>query len=374
MLMAILEFRARVCELYQKLQLIIDPIFKFLLSFLVIRTLNTVIGYDPRLSSTLITLALSLVCAFLPSAVLALVCMLLTVAHVLYVNLVLAAFVALILIVLYCFFLRFAPKYGYVMIAVPILFLFRVPYLVPLLMGLVATPLTILPMACGIFFYSMINVIQKAAALQVDVTKLDMEAILLVVNNVVDNLISNKEVLLTILVYSIVLVAVFAVRRMEFDYSFEIAILVGVVVSIFGHMLLDSKYPLEQGMGSVVLFNILAGILVFVIYFFIRILDYTAVEHVQFEDDDYYYYVRAVPKIKVGLPQLNIKRFNDKSYFNASMENEEDDMFDPGELERKLLEKRTREAGLHDQINSGRVVIVEEPEAADSDTNENLQQ
>ena len=36
MLMAILEFRARVCELYQKLQLLIDPIFKFLLSFLVI--------------------------------------------------------------------------------------------------------------------------------------------------------------------------------------------------------------------------------------------------------------------------------------------------------------------------------------------------
>ena len=70
MLMAILEFRARVCELYQKLQLLIDPIFKFLLSFLVIRTLNTVIGYDTRLAGNVATIALALVCAFVPSSVL----------------------------------------------------------------------------------------------------------------------------------------------------------------------------------------------------------------------------------------------------------------------------------------------------------------
>ena len=82
MLMAILEFRARVCELYQKLQLLIDPIFKFLLSFLVIRTLNTVIGYDARLASGVVTVGLALVCAFVPSSILALICMLLTIAHV----------------------------------------------------------------------------------------------------------------------------------------------------------------------------------------------------------------------------------------------------------------------------------------------------
>ena len=63
----------------------------------------------------------------------------------------------------------------------------------------------------------------------------------------------------------------------------------------------------------------------------------------QFEDDDYYYYVRAVPKIKVGLPQLNVRRVTEQSYFNASLENDED-FFDPGEMERKLMEKRTREA------------------------------
>lgn len=368
MLMAILEFRARVCELYQKFQLIIDPIFKFLLSFLVLRTLNTVIGYDPRLGSTLVTLILSLLCAFTPSAVLALVCMLLTVAHVFYVNMVLAMFVALILLVLYCFFLRFTPKYGFVMIAIPVLFLFRVPYMVPLLMGLIATPVTILPMACGIFFYSMISVIQNAASLQVDLSNFNTEDVMLLVNNVVDNLISNKEIIFTILLYAVILTIVYIIRRLEFDYAFELSILVGVVVSIFGHMLLDSRYPLEHGMGSVVLFNLLAGILVLVIYFFMRVLDYTAAEHVQFEDDDYYYYVKAVPKIKVGLPQLSIKRVNEKSYFGASMDNENDELFDPGELDRKLQEKRSREANRED--GTSKVVIIEEASQDEENSND----
>lgn len=343
MLMAILEFRARVCELYQKLQLLIDPIFKFLLSFLVIRTLNTVIGYDTRLAGNVATIALALVCAFVPSSVLALLCMLLTVAHVFHVNMILSVFVALILLVLYCFFLRFTPKYGYALVAVPVLFLFRVPYLMPLLLGLVATPVTILPLACGIFFYYMISVIQNAVALQINPEGFDTENIMLLVNNVVDNLLSNKEMLFTIAIYALALTVVYVVRKLEFDYSFEIAVLIGVVTSVFGHVLMNSRYELPLGVTATVLYHILAGILVIIIYFFIRVLDYTAVEHVQFEDDDYYYYVRAVPKIKVGLPQLNIRRVTEQSYFNASLENDED-FFDPGEMERKLMEKRSREA------------------------------
>ena len=42
------------------------------------------------------------------------------------------------------------------------------------------------------------------------------------------------------------------------------------------------------------------------------ILDYTAVEHVQFEDDDYYYYVKAVPKIDVAMPTMNVTTFSDE--------------------------------------------------------------
>jgi hypothetical protein len=53
-----------------------------------------------------------------------------------------------------------------------------------------------------------------------------------------------------------------------------------------------------------------SGILAVIIQFFHLALDYTGVEHVQFEDEDYYYYVKAVPKINVTTPQINVKRIN----------------------------------------------------------------
>ena len=117
--------------------------------------------------------------------------------------------------------------------------------------------------------------------------------------------------LFTIAVFALVIVIVFVIRRLQFNYSFEISIGVGVVASIFGLLFRNSILQLDYNTASMILFTILSGVLVVVIYFFKRILDYTAVEHVQFEDDDYYYYVRAVPKIRVGVAERSVKKFNE---------------------------------------------------------------
>ena len=41
-------------------------------------------------------------------------------------------------------------------------------------------------------------------------------------------------------------------------------------------------------------------------------VDYTRTEKVQFEDDEYYYYVKAVPKISVAAPDKKVKKINTK--------------------------------------------------------------
>jgi hypothetical protein len=43
--------------------------------------------------------------------------------------------------------------------------------------------------------------------------------------------------------------------------------------------------------------SIVGGIIALIVRFGQGILDYQHTERVQFEDDDYYYYVKAVPKI-----------------------------------------------------------------------------
>ena len=62
-----------------------------------------------------------------------------------------------------------------------------------------------------------------------------------------------------------------------------------------------------------ILGNVASAAIVIVINFFRLTLDYTAVENVQFEDDVYYYYVKAVPKMSVTTPQMKVKHINVKN-------------------------------------------------------------
>ena len=46
------------------------------------------------------------------------------------------------------------------------------------------------------------------------------------------------------------------------------------------------------------------------IQFFAFNVDYSRTELVQFEDDEYYYYVKAVPKISLATPEKSVKKIN----------------------------------------------------------------
>ena len=56
--------------------------------------------------------------------------------------------------------------------------------------------------------------------------------------------------------------------------------------------------------------SMVSALIVLVIQFFIFNVDYSRTENVQFEDDEYYYYVKAIPKVSVEAPDVNVKRFS----------------------------------------------------------------
>ena len=51
---------------------------------------------------------------------------------------------------------------------------------------------------------------------------------------------------------------------------------------------------------------VIAGIYNFLIFS----VDYSRTEYTQFEDDDYYYYVKAVPKITISTPDVKVQKIN----------------------------------------------------------------
>ena len=52
------------------------------------------------------------------------------------------------------------------------------------------------------------------------------------------------------------------------------------------------------------------SLLAFVLQFFVFNVDYSRTEYVQFEDDEYYYYVKAIPKVHITKREKTVKQIN----------------------------------------------------------------
>lgn len=63
--------------------------------------------------------------------------------------------------------------------------------------------------------------------------------------------------------------------------------------------------------GTQLLIGALPFLAVALLYhFFVFTVDYTRTEYVQYEDDDYVYYVKAVPKVAVTRTDVKVQRIN----------------------------------------------------------------
>lgn len=335
----LLEFRGMARGFFQKYQLIIEPIFRFIISYMAFHTINNTLAYNTTVANPVIELGLAAVGAFLPPVVLILLCALLAILQVYSASPILAALVVVIFAVLYCFIARFSGKYGYAVVAVPILFIFKMPYLIPLLLGMIATPMAIFPTVSGVIVYYVFKVIQEAATRQ-DITSLDATLALYI--DVVNSLFKHKEMFITAAIFAVVILIMWLVRRMRFEFVFEITIVLGAIVNILGFLLANLQLDINVGTGSMILGTVLSTLLVFVAQFFRVVLDYTSVEHVQFEDDDYYYYVKAVPKIDVAMLQKNVTRFSgteEEQEEEMTAAEEEEDFFEFAEQPKEDSQK-----------------------------------
>ena len=309
-MMPLLVFRERVKNFYQRNDIYITPVIKFIFAFIAFQTINREIGYNSRIESLPIVLALSLLSAFTPSSIMVLLATLIAVGHVYFRSPILSIIISILLLIIYFLFARFTPQLGYVILAIPILYFLKIPYAMPILLGIISTPIAIIPTACGVIIYFVFQIIKTAITMQVNTS---VEDILQLYTFVIDSLADNKQMIMSIVIFGLILMVVYYVRRMKFDYAFEISIAAGALTSILGFLISDLIFKQSEQIFSMILGTIVSAGIVYLIHFFKLTLDYSGVEHVQFEDDVYYYYVKAVPKVTVTTPQMKVKHINVKS-------------------------------------------------------------
>lgn len=314
----LLVFRERLKTFYQKYDVYIQPIIKFIISFIIFTLINNELGYDERLTKLPVVLALSLICAFTPSTIVVLLAAVFAIGHIYKLSQFLAIICVIIILIIYILFARFTPKQGYVVLGIPLLYLLNIPYTMPILLGLIATPVSIVPVSCGVIIYYFISIIKEVALTTTATTSID--DILVLYSTVINNLLTNRFILLSIVVFTVVLLVTYLVRNLQIDHSFESSIIAGGIVNILLFLIGDFIIDSSDLILKMIVGTIISCAIVYIIQFFRLTLEYSRVERVQFEDDQYYYYVKAVPKMKVTTPEVSVK------HFSTSEQSDEDDM------------------------------------------------
>lgn len=301
----LLELREKIKLIYSRYEVFFLPLIKFIVALVVLNTVNGQLGYMAQVNNVAIVLIVALMCSFLPTGSIAFFAMLFSLLHMYALSLETVLIGFCVYILMFLLYFRFSPKQSMVVVLMPLLFVWKIPYVMPIVVGLLGTPASVAAVGCGVVVYYLFTTISANAGA---ISTLGEEEMVAKLRLLIDGLLENKAMLVTITAFAITVIVVYLIRRMSVDYSWTIAIVAGAMVDMLILLVGDLLYDTNLSVGGVVLGAILAALLGKVVEFFRLFLDYSRTEKVQFEDDEYYYYVKAVPKMSVAAPTKTVKR------------------------------------------------------------------
>lgn len=308
---ALLNFKEKLKIIYSRYSAYINPAIKYFSMMISLFVMAHYVGYTSMLKNPVVLILIAAISAVLPLNVVVVLNTIMMVANMYSISAEIAMVVLMIFIIMYFFYFRFSSKYGYVLILMPILCFMRVPFIMPLVLGMAAAPSSIIAMIFGMVMFFMM--------------KYGSEEVILIANgssdsgvdkmsSFVSKLMSDKELLAFIIAFSITTLIVYGIKRLSVNYSTTIGIVAGGIFDVI--VILSATYMFDIDgvfkIWMICVFSVLSIIIAYILQFFIIALDYSRTEFTQFEDDDYYYYVKAVPKVKVTATDVKVKRINVK--------------------------------------------------------------
>ena len=287
MLTTVFEIRKKIIEAYGQYEYIIIPALKFCVAFLLILEIDNHIGFNLGLTNKLLGVIIALICSLVPVNFIAGILMVLVLAHL--------------------YTLSLETDTGIILL-LPLAFTCRIEYAIPIVAGLLFTPGSAVGVAFGVIITKYLTYVEQNKAVlgnsEIGPATVDN------FRNIVDALLQNKAMWIMAAAFAAAVIVVYFIRRLETAHSWTIAIIVGTVIELFVLLFGDMQYDTNIDLTKVFMGVFLSILVELLVEFFCFMVDYTRIESVQFEDDDYYYYVKAVPKVTVSDSLRTVKTFS----------------------------------------------------------------
>lgn len=303
----LLEFREKLKMFYGKYDMYIRPLTKGIVTFITLITINANIGFMTKLTNPILVIMVAIASTFLPFNAILILAAVFMLAHFYAASLPVALVAFALILLMFLLFYQFSPRESYLVLLTSIAFMFKIPYVMPLVAGLLGTPLSAFPVAFGVILYYLMYWVKQNSSV---INNSEASNMLQTYTYLIDNIVNNKEMLVCIGAFAVTILVVYFIRRLSIDYSWSIAIVLGGITNLLIMLVCDYMLNISYNILGLLIGIVIAAALAFAVKFLTFNVDYTRAEHVQFEDDEYYYYVKAVPKVSITSREKKVKRIN----------------------------------------------------------------
>ena len=306
-MLSLLIFKEKIRLIYGKYSMFILPIFKFVLILVALILMNINIGYLDILKNPFFIFIIAVFCSVLPFSAISIILSIYLLSDIFSVSMDMFLLIGIYLLVIGILYYGFKPGNSYLIIVVPLLFTLKIPYVLPIVLGLGTGILTVIPLSAGIILYYLLLYVKNNIGTLTNGITSDLSVRYF---QILNSILSNKIMYIMLLAFALSLVVVYLIHNLSINYSWEIAIVSGMVSLLLFIFMGEFIMNITLSIMELLFGLIISLVLAYIYKFFIFNIDYTRTEYTQFEDDEYYYYVKAVPKISIKFPDYKNEKIN----------------------------------------------------------------
>ena len=283
-----------------------NRIFKGLMALVCILVINMNFGYSEVLSKGWITAVLAVLCAFVPGSAFSLVMMIYLLIQLASLSADVALVALILFVVSYVVCAIYQGHQLYNLIGIPVAYQIHVPYAMSLQSALFGGASEVTTVLCGsVLTYYLKSVNEHASQF------LDSQENVSVSDILMNGMLANTMFYVFLIAMTVMFLTTYVIRCSNIAHAWIYAVLVGILVEFIillaGYVLLNRSSQIPWLIGG----NLIALALGVATNYIFLDLDYSRSEKVQFEDDEYYYYVTAVPKIRLEKETKEVKKITE---------------------------------------------------------------
>ena len=295
----LLKVRDRMSRFYGEHDTVIRILAKFCMALCAFAMINASLGQISFLRNPVVVGALALVCAFLPSNSTVMIGAGMILVHFYGISLEAAIAGGGMLIVGMLLYFSIAPHSAVPLILTAITMRMGIPSAAAVLFGLVGGPLSAVGVIFGVFTWYLVETTNRMGGTLESQAVDAAEAMVQKMTELMNSVISNREMAVMAAALAILLWIVWLIRRMAVKYAWMVAAGTGLLIYVGIRCISGVVLQIPVPALTVILDVALAAVTAMTAQAFLFSLDYRRTENVRFEDDEYFYYVKAVPKRKV---------------------------------------------------------------------------